>query len=98
MIWDGEQLRSEMYAWGLRNPFRFAFDPNAAGTRFFINDVGQSTFEEINDGIAGSNYGWPCYEGNGPQSAYQSAFQLCQQLPSSAPQNGAGPIAGSSSN
>ena len=31
----------ETFAWGLRNPFRFAFDPNAAGTRFFINDVGQ---------------------------------------------------------
>ena len=32
----------ETFAWGLRNPFRLAFDPNAAGTRFFINDVGQS--------------------------------------------------------
>jgi hypothetical protein len=29
----------------------------------FINDVGQSTWEEINDGIAGSNYGWPATEG-----------------------------------
>ena len=29
----------------------------------FINDVGQNTFEEINDGIAGSNYGWPNCEG-----------------------------------
>ena len=32
----------ETFAWGLRNPFRFAFDPNTAGTRFFINDVGQA--------------------------------------------------------
>ena len=31
----------ETFAWGLRNPFRMAFDPNAAGTRFFINDVGE---------------------------------------------------------
>ena len=31
----------ETFASGLRNPFRFAFDPNASGTRFFINDVGE---------------------------------------------------------
>jgi hypothetical protein len=30
----------------------------------FINDVGQSTWEEINDGLAGANYGWPATEGN----------------------------------
>ena len=29
----------------------------------FINDVGQSVWEEINDGLAGSNYGWPTTEG-----------------------------------
>jgi chitodextrinase len=37
----------ETFAWGFRNPFRFAFDPNAAGTRFFINDVGQNAWEEV---------------------------------------------------
>src|SRR5439155_11510867 len=36
----------EIFAWGLRNPFRFAFDPNTAGTRFQINDTGQNTWEE----------------------------------------------------
>jgi glucose/arabinose dehydrogenase len=46
---------------GLRNPFTFAFQPGT--TRMFINDVGQSAWEEINDGIAGSNYGWPNCEG-----------------------------------
>src|SRR5687768_15664779 len=46
---------------GLRNPFTFAFQPGT--TRMFINDVGQSAWEEINDGIAGSNYGWPTCEG-----------------------------------
>ena len=35
---------------GLRNPFRMAFDPNAAGTRFYINDVGQHHWEEIDEG------------------------------------------------
>ena len=54
----------ETFAWGLRNPFRFAFDPNAAGTRFYINDVGQNTFEEINLGAAGADYGWNVREGH----------------------------------
>ena len=50
-----------IWALGLRNPFTFAFQPGTG--RLFINDVGQSTWEEINDGIAGSNYGWPVTEG-----------------------------------
>src|SRR5437867_7106925 len=50
-----------IWALGLRNPFTFAFQPGT--TRLFINDVGQSTWEEIDDGIAGSNYGWPTTEG-----------------------------------
>ena len=54
----------ETYAWGLRNPFRLAFDPNAAGTRFVINDVGQNTWEEIDDGKAGADYGWNVREGH----------------------------------
>ena len=54
----------ETFAWGLRNPFRFAFDPNAAGTRFFINDVGQNTWEEIDEGRAGADYGWNVREGH----------------------------------
>ena len=53
----------ETYAWGLRNPFRFAMDPNAAGTRFFINDVGQGAWEEIDLGQSGADYGWNCREG-----------------------------------
>ena len=53
--------RKEIWALGLRNPFTFAFQPGTG--RLFINDVGQSTWEEINDGIAGSNYGWPTTEG-----------------------------------
>jgi len=50
-----------IWALGLRNPFTFAFQPGT--TRMFINDVGESTWEEINDGIAGSNYGWGICEG-----------------------------------
>ena len=47
---------------GLRNPFTFGFQPGSG--RAFINDVGQGTWEEVNDGIAGRNYGWPNCEGN----------------------------------
>ncbi len=46
---------------GLRNPYTFTFQPGAG--RMFINDVGQNSWEEINDGIAGSNYGWNTCEG-----------------------------------
>lgn len=46
---------------GLRNPYTFKFQPVTG--RLFINDVGQSAWEEINDGIAGSNYGWNSCEG-----------------------------------
>ena len=56
----------ELYAWGLRNPFRFAFDPNTGPDRFFINDVGQGTHEEVDLGGIGANYGWPIREGSCP--------------------------------
>ena len=50
-----------IWALGLRNPFTFAFRPGSA--EMFINDVGQNTWEEINDGQPGANYGWPETEG-----------------------------------
>src|SRR4051812_31987856 len=50
-----------VWALGLRNPFTFAFQPGA--TRMLINDVGETTWEEIDDGVAGPNYGWPTPEG-----------------------------------
>src|SRR5262249_46384891 len=46
---------------GLRNPFTFAIQPGVG--RLFINDVGQNSVEEVNDGVAGTNYGWPTCEG-----------------------------------
>jgi glucose/arabinose dehydrogenase len=61
-----------IWALGLRNPFTFAFQPGTG--RMFINDVGQNTWEEINDGIAGSNYGWPNCEGfcNPPNPSFRN--------------------------
>ena len=59
-----------IWALGLRNPFTFAFQPGT--TRMFINDVGENTWEEINDGIATSNYGWPTTEGPTSNPAFRS--------------------------
>jgi glucose/arabinose dehydrogenase len=67
--------RRAIWALGLRNPFTFAFQPGAS--RLYINDVGEGTWEEINEGAAGANYGWPSSEGpttnpahRGPVFAY----------------------------
>jgi glucose/arabinose dehydrogenase len=51
-----------IWAVGLRNPFKFAVKPGT-GT-IFINDVGEKTWEEINRGASGANYGWNLCEGN----------------------------------
>jgi len=53
---------------GLRNPFTFAVQKTTG--RILINDVGQNNWEEINDGIAGANFGWPATEGNFTQSSF----------------------------
>jgi glucose/arabinose dehydrogenase len=50
-----------IWAYGLRNPFTFAVQPGTG--RIHINDVGESTWEEINVGVPGANYGWPITEG-----------------------------------
>jgi glucose/arabinose dehydrogenase len=57
-----------IWARGLRNPFTMAFQRSSG--RLLINDVGQQTFEEINPGIAGANYGWPAAEGPSSNPAY----------------------------
>jgi hypothetical protein len=49
---------------GLRNPFTFAVDPVI--NRMHVNDVGQDSWEEVNLGVRGANYGWPQTEGNQP--------------------------------
>ena len=54
-------LARAIWASGLRNPFTFAVQPGTG--RIHINDVGQDSWEEINLGVAGANYGWPGSEG-----------------------------------
>ena len=62
----GRPGRDEIYAYGLRNPFRFSFD----GGRLAIGDVGQRSFEEVDflraGDALGANFGWPQYEGFEP--------------------------------
>ena len=55
--------KKEIWALGLRNPFTFAFSPASGSTLMYINDVGQNSWEEIDSGIRGANYGWPTCEG-----------------------------------
>ncbi|MGZ5285716.1 MAG: PQQ-dependent sugar dehydrogenase [Flavisolibacter sp.] len=58
-------IRDEIWALGLRNPFRWSFD--RANGNMWIGDVGQGAKEEVNFRPAGStghvNYGWRCFEG-----------------------------------
>jgi hypothetical protein len=58
--------RGEIWAYGLRNPWRFAFDRGANPSMLYIADVGQNRFEEVNVAAAtsaGVNYGWNVLEG-----------------------------------
>ncbi|HXF11159.1 MAG TPA: PQQ-dependent sugar dehydrogenase [Desulfuromonadaceae bacterium] len=56
------QVRTEFYAVGLRNPFRFSFDP--LNGNMWVGEVGQDAVEEINVVRKGGNYGWAWWEGN----------------------------------
>jgi glucose/arabinose dehydrogenase len=57
-----------IWAKGLRNPFTFAFQPGTG--RMFIDDVGNLTWEEINDGVAGRDYGWGSSMVDGDATAF----------------------------
>lgn len=79
---------SEIWALGLRNPWRFSFDRLTGD--MWIGDVGQNAWEEINfqpaDSPGGENYGWRCYEGFatfntsgcGPANAYVAPVMTYQ--------------------
>lgn len=62
---DNPGAAPEIWSYGLRNPWRFSFDRQTGD--FFIADVGQGAYEEVNFQPAGSsggeNYGWPVMEG-----------------------------------
>ncbi len=58
---DPNANASKVYQLGLRNPWRLTFDP--VTERLFIGETGLVSFEEINTGGPGTNFGWPFYEG-----------------------------------
>ena len=75
------KARPEIWAYGLRNPFRFSFDRQTGD--IFIGDVGQSSWEEIDrgpEGKGGLNYGWDTVEGrhcfDPPQGCHKKRFRL----------------------
>ena len=78
---DPDANARRMIAHGFRTPFRLA---NRPGTNeIWVADTGWNEFEEINRVQTGplENFGWPCFEGPGPQSGFQAAgLNLCQSL------------------
>lgn len=61
-----------IWAIGLRNPYTFAFQQGTG--KLFINDVGEATYEEVDAGKAGANYGWPDTEGKTTDPRFTSPF------------------------
>jgi hypothetical protein len=87
--------RRRIVAYGLRNPYRFTLDPNSTTTDLWIADVGEATYEEVDEDShplskPTLNFGWPCYEGDqvGPTYggiSYYSNFELCAPTVGSSP-------------
>src|SRR5262249_32638791 len=68
-----------IWAMGLRNPFSFAVQPGTG--RIYINDVGEATWEEIDEGKPAANFGWPASEGPSSQPGFQAPVYTYKHVP-----------------
>jgi glucose/arabinose dehydrogenase len=79
---DSDTARPEIWAWGLRNAWRFAFDRDTGD--LYIADVGQNEWEEVNyqpaDSPGGENYGWNAYEGTHVYSDDEPASEVVMPI------------------
>lgn len=76
-------FRPEIWALGLRNPWRFSFDRLTGD--LIIADVGQNSWEEVDfqpaDSNGGENYGWRCYEGDHPTAYVDECSEAALTMP-----------------
>jgi glucose/arabinose dehydrogenase len=78
-VGNGDGWREEIYAYGLRNPWRISFDPLSG--RLWAGDVGQSRIEEIDIIEKGKNYGWNIMEGSECYSPSSGCDRTGLELP-----------------
>ncbi len=90
-FWTGDAAanQSKIFAYGMRNSFRFGLKPGSNVP--FMGEVGWGSFEEINVATAGANLGWPCFEGNARQSGFEP-LPVCQALYQQGPAAAKGPL------
>ncbi|WP_183710407.1 Calx-beta domain-containing protein, partial [Bradyrhizobium sp. ERR14] len=70
---DPNSNQSKVFYYGVRNAYRFSFDP--VTNLPVLGDVGWNNWEELNTGPAGSNFGWPYFEGPNKTASYQNLSQ-----------------------
>jgi glucose/arabinose dehydrogenase len=66
--------QSRVFAYGFRNPFRFALKPGTS--TLYVGDVGWNDFEEVDVARGGEDFGWPCWEG---QLSFRNAYSSLSQ-------------------
>jgi glucose/arabinose dehydrogenase len=65
----GSEAKKRIWSYGLRNPYTLTFQPGTG--RLFVNDVGEGTWEEINEATTGGlNFGWPTAEGASSNASF----------------------------
>ena len=70
---NADANQSKVWQYGLRNPFRIALHPTS--NKLYVGDVGWTQWEELNSAPAGTNFGWPWYEGGNGVSLKTGGYQ-----------------------